>query len=54
MEKKNYVKPSMEVVKLQHQAQLLAGSGSGSDTDTPGGGEGYIPAMYQDDMNKLA
>ena len=50
MEKKNYVKPSMEVVKLQHQAQLLAGS----DTDTPGSGEGYIPAMYQDDMNKLA
>ena len=46
MEKKNYVKPSMEVVKLQHQAQLLAGS--------PDNGEGYIPAMYQDDMNKLA
>ena len=48
MEKKNYVKPSMEVVKLQHQAQLLAGS------EIPGSGEGYIPAMYQDDMNKLA
>jgi len=47
MEKKNYVKPSMEVVKLQHQAQLLAGS-------DPDSGEGYIPAMYQDDMNKLA
>ena len=47
MEKKNYVKPSMEVVKLQHQAQLLAGS-------VPGDGEGYIPAMNQDDMNKLA
>ena len=47
MEKKNYVKPSMEVVKLQHQAQLLDGS--------PDQGEGgYIPAMYQDDMNKLA
>jgi hypothetical protein len=45
MEKKNYVKPSMEVVKLQHQAQLLAGS---FDDGT------YIPNMYQDDMNKLA
>ena len=51
MEKKNYVKPSMEVVKLQHQAQLLAGTVT---PDTPDGGEGYIPAMYQDDMNKLA
>ena len=56
MEKKYYVKPSMEVVKLQHQAQLL----TGSDTDIPGGGDEpsnpntYIPAMYQDDMNKLA
>ena len=48
MEKKNYMKPSMEVVKLQHQAQLLVDS-------TPGSGEGtYIPNMYQDDMNKLA
>ena len=51
MEKKNYVKPSMEVVKLQHQAQLLEGT-------APGGGDDpsntYIPAMYQDDMNKLA
>ena len=46
MEKKNYVKPSMEVVKLQHQAQLLAGSSFDDGT--------YIPNMYQDDMNKLA
>jgi len=50
MEKKNYVKPSMEVVKLQHQAQLLAGS----PLDSGDEGSTYIPAMYQDDMNKLA
>ena len=51
MDKKSYMKPSMEVVKLQHQAQLLNSSyGNGE-----GGGNGtYIPAMYQDDMNKLA
>ena len=42
MEKKNYVKPSMEVVKLQHQAQLLDGS--------PDDGEGGSPSLHQVDM----
>ena len=47
MDKKNYVKPSMLVVQLNHQTRLLQVSG--------GGGEGYnIPAMDRDDMNKLA
>ena len=47
MDKKNYVKPSMTVVKLKHRARLLVGS--------PGGDEAYnIPAMDRDDMNKLA
>ena len=44
MEKKNYVKPSMEVVKLQHQAQLLAGSF--------GDGTGNSPSLYQVDMRE--
>ena len=50
MDKKNYVKPSMTVVKLKHRTRLLVGS------DTQGGGdEAYnIPAMDRDDMNKLA
>ena len=49
MDKKNYVKPSMTVVKLKHRARLLVGSLS------PGGDQAYnIPAMDRDDMNKLA
>ena len=49
MDKKNYVKPSMTVVKLKHRTRLLVGSPEG------GGGEvGHIPAMDRDDMNKLA
>ena len=47
MDKKSYMKPSMEVIILQHQALLQE-----SPIDN---GEGtYIPSMYQDDMNKLA
>ena len=34
MECKHYEKPTMQVVKLQHQAHLLAGSNGGS---MPGG-----------------
>ena len=48
MDKKNYVKPSMLVVQLNHQTRLLEGSLEG------GGGGAYIPAMDRDDMNKLA
>lgn len=39
-EKKKYEKPSMEVIKLQQQQQLLAGSNGdipNSDPYTPGG-----------------
>ena len=33
MKKKQYQKPTMQVVKLQHHAQLLQASGSGSLQD---------------------
>lgn len=32
MSKKEYMKPSMEVVKLQQQSQILAGSQEGMNT----------------------
>jgi hypothetical protein len=44
MEKKNYVKPSMKVVKVR-QHMLLVDSNHG---------EGHIPNMCDDEMNKLA
>ena len=48
MEKKEYMKPNMVVVKLNHKTCLLAGS------EWDNGGEGgYIPRM-DEDMNKLA
>ena len=40
MRKKEYERPSIEVVELKQQAQLLAGSGGGvnpNDPYTPGG-----------------
>lgn len=40
MKRKDYEKPTMKVVKLQQQAQLLAGSGRlGDPTDYPDGGD---------------
>ncbi len=38
MNKKMYEKPSLEVVKVQVQNQLLAGSGGLNDPDKYGGG----------------
>lgn len=46
MEKKTYMKPSMQVVKLQKHQILLAGS-TGPDAG------GYIPNM-REDMNQMA
>ena len=38
MKKKDYQKPTMNIVKLQHRTQLLAGSGLNDPNDyTPGG-----------------
>ena len=40
MKKKLYEKPTMQVVKLQQQPQLLAGSGGLDDPNNyPGGGD---------------
>lgn len=44
MEKKTYLKPSMQVVELRRHQPLLAGS----DPDA-----GYIPNM-REDMNQMA
>lgn len=48
MEKRNYSKPTMKVVKMKERTRLL----SGSDQDQ--GGEGYIPSMGSNELNKLA
>ena len=37
MDKKKYVKPTIEVYELKNQARLLAGSGSGPGERTPYG-----------------
>ena len=47
MEKKTYMKPSMQVVELQRHQPLLAGS------NPTGGDGGYIPNM-REDMNQMA
>ena len=49
MEKKTYMKPSMQVVELQRHQPLLAGSDTGPDA----GGGSYIPNM-REDMNQMA
>ena len=46
MEKKTYMKPSMQVVELQRHQPLLAGS-------NPTGPDAYIPNM-REDMNQMA
>ena len=46
MEKKTYMKPSMQVVELQRHQPLLTGSETGGD-------DGYIPNM-REDMNQMA
>lgn len=51
MEKKKYIKPSMEVYELKGMSNLLVGSIPGSD-----GEGGYIPAIpgTPDDEKQLA
>lgn len=48
MEKKDYVKPNMKVVKYQ-QHGILSYSPGGE-----GGPGGYIPGMAPEEQNKLA
>lgn len=49
MEKKMYMKPSMQVVELRRHQPLLDGSPTGPN----GPDEGYIPNMRKD-MNQMA
>ena len=53
MKKKQYEKPSMKVVELQHRTMLLAGSG---ERDIPGYDDdySYMPGLEKDDINHLA
>ena len=39
MKKKLYEKPTMQIVQLKQQPQLLAGSGLGNPNDYPGSGD---------------
>ena len=48
MEKKTYMKPSMQVVELQRHQPLLA-----PGSNPQGGDSGYIPGM-REDMNQMA
>ena len=41
MKKKQYEKPSIEVVELKQQPALLAGSGLDDPTDYPDGGDPF-------------
>lgn len=50
MEKKMYMKPSMQVVELRRHQPLLQGSDQEPDTDDD---NGYIPNM-REDMNQMA
>lgn len=39
MRKKEYERPTIDIVKLKQQQQLLAGSGLGDPSDYPDGGD---------------
>jgi len=41
MKKKEYERPTMDVVEVKQQAQLLAGSGLGNPEDYPDGGDPF-------------
>ena len=41
MKKKLYEKPTMQIVQLRQQPQLLAGSGLGNPNDYPGSGDPF-------------
>ena len=51
MKKKQYVKPSVEVVELKQQTQLLAGSGLGNPSDYPDGGDPFNFAREADEID---
>ena len=41
MKRKEYERPTMQVVELKQQPQLLAGSGLNDPTDYPDGGDPF-------------
>ena len=41
MKRKEYERPTMQVVQLKQQPQLLAGSGLGNPEDYPNGGDPF-------------
>lgn len=43
MKKKDYQKPTMQIVKLQHKSQLLAGSGVDPLSPFAPGGDPFNP-----------
>ena len=43
MKKKEYERPTMQVVQLKQQPTLLAGSGLNDPTDYPDGGDPFNP-----------
>lgn len=49
MNKKEYEKPSMKVVQLQHQSHLLAGSGFGAKSVSNDDGLGWKTDGFADD-----
>ena len=52
MEKKTYLKPSMQAVELRrHQPLLQVSNPKGEDSET--GEDAYIPGM-REDMNQMA
>ena len=50
MEKKQYINPEMEIVKIQHSTQLLAGSVMEAKGDY-GTGEGITLGSHEDEYD---
>ena len=46
--KKEYIKPSMTAIELQHMTRLLAGSGEVSDVQTTGWGDSADELIISD------
>ncbi|MBQ8064527.1 MAG: hypothetical protein IJ200_02600 [Prevotella sp.] len=49
MKRKDYRKPAMKIVKLQHQTHLLAGSGEAGSPSGEAGVQNYYFNSYQEE-----